>query len=268
MGVQTVRADGIAIVRFDQPGVLNALSPPMLHELIATLQDLNSEPLEGLVLTGADGTFCSGANLNSVAEMDNAGFVAFVELIQESTRLLRSIECPTVAAIEGFAIGGGVEFGLACDFRVAGSSAVFGFPEVSRGLVVTSAASRLLPLCVGLSAARQLLFLHETVDTAFAERVGLVDEVCVDGAAEQRAVDLLTSRLRAASGRAVVEMRRLLEESFIGDLSDVYQREIEASARCIEGTEVETAARDFLRERGGRSREDSVTSLDATTNPT
>ncbi len=248
MSVQTTRIDNIAVVRLNRPDVLNALDLPMAEALLSALEAAKGDPLQGLVLTGAGGAFCSGANMKAMAETDERGFRRFIETIQRATRILRSLPFPTVAAIEKIAIGGGLELGIACDFRVAGHSTRFGFPEVDRGLVVTSAASRLLALTVGLPVARQLLFLLDHVDGEFAERVGLVDELCPDGEAEKHAVSLL-SRLGSASGPAVAEMRLLLEAGFVGDLENVYQREIEASTRCFVRPDAAEGIQAFLERR-------------------
>jgi len=248
MTVQTARIDDVVVVRLDQPDVLNALDGPMVERLLAALTAVRHDDLRGLVLCGAGGAFCSGANMKAVAGMDRGAWASFIETIQEVTRVLRSLPFPTVAAIEKVAVGGGFELAIACDFRVAGRTAQFSFPEVSRGLVVTSAASRLLPLLVGLPRARQLLFLSDGIDGAAAEELGLVDELCVDGAAEQRALALL-ARIGQASFGAVAEMRALLEHAVVGDLAATYDRELEASIRCFDRPDAAEGVRAFLERR-------------------
>lgn len=251
MTVQTSRTDDIALIRLDRPDVLNALDLPMAEALFAALEDVKSDPLQGLVITGAGGAFCSGANLTAVAKMDEAGFRRFIETLQNITRTLRSLPFPTVAAIEKVALGGGLELGIACDFRIAGRSTRFGFPEVHRGLVVTSAASRLLALHVGLPVARQLLFLTDYIDAEFANRVGLVDEVCIDDTAEKHALTLL-ARLATASVPAVAEMRQLLEAAVVGDLEAVYDREVDASVRSFARPDATEGVEAFLERRPPR----------------
>lgn len=252
MSVEISLRDGVAVVRLSRPEVLNALDPMTVDRLISALRETGGDPrLRGIVLAGAGGNFCSGADVRVLAKMDAAPFRAFVESLQDLTRALRSLPFPSVAAVDGVAVGGGMEMALACDFRVASRSARLGFPEVRRGLVVTGGASRLLVLLVGLPVARRLLLGGELVDAEFARATGLVDEFCETGAAEDQAVALL-ERLRVGSAAALRETRRLLDLALEGSLDQVLDLEVDAILRCFEGVDAAEGLRAFLDRRPPR----------------
>ncbi len=181
---------GVALLTFDRPEVRNALHLPMNLEIrraLATLAD--DEAVRALVLTGGGGrAFVSGAD---IAELrDRTGVVA---LAHHNATLCDAIEAfprPTIAALTGWALGGGCEVALACDLRVAGASTRLGQPEVSLGIIPAAGGTWRLPRIVGLAKAKELIFTARIVDADEAHRIGLVNEVVADEQAVARALEI------------------------------------------------------------------------------
>jgi enoyl-CoA hydratase/carnithine racemase len=209
---QTIRvevADRVATITLDRPEVRNAIDRAMvgeLHEALAALEP--RDDVHALVLRGAGGkAFASGADIAELRERRRLDALRAINgaLFARVERFPR----PTVAAVVGFALGGGCELALACDFRVAGASSRFGQPEVTLGIVAGAGGTRRLPALVGLAHARRLLLTGAVIDAAEALRVGLVDRV-VDDAEVPRAVAELLAPVLAAAPEAVRATKRAL----------------------------------------------------------
>lgn len=180
----TLRVDvddrGIAVCTFDRPEVRNALNAEMVADVRRLLEALaGRDDVRALVFTGAGGeAFVSGAD---IAELRERGRDAALQRI--NNRLFREIEqhpLPTIAAIRGWALGGGCELALACDLRVAGEGARLGQPEVRLGIIPGAGATYRLPRIVGLGVAKELVYTGRIVDAPEALRLGLVNRVVPD----------------------------------------------------------------------------------------
>jgi enoyl-CoA hydratase len=170
--------DGIALLTLNRPAKLNALNAALLSELDSVLDDVEkSPPPAGIIVTGAgDKAFAAGADLSEIA---SAGFEAF-RLAERGQRIFRRLELapvPSIAAINGYALGGGLELAMACTLRVASPNAKLGQPEVKVGLMCGYAGTQRLPRLVGRGRAMELLLTGEPVDAAEAHRIGLVNNV-------------------------------------------------------------------------------------------
>jgi enoyl-CoA hydratase len=175
-----VAAGGVATITIDRPETRNALSRRVVEEIHAALADLERSPtLRALVFTGAGGkAFVSGADIGEMRDRRRADALEGI-----NSGLFARIERfphPTVAAIVGWCLGGGLELALACDFRVAGESSRFGQPEVGLGIMAAAGGTRRLPALVGLAVARRLLYSAEVIDAREALRIGLVDRLVPD----------------------------------------------------------------------------------------
>lgn len=179
--------DGVAVLTFNRPEVRNALHLPMNLEVRNALATLGTrEDVGALILQGAGGkAFVSGAD---IAELrDRKGPEA---LLQHNAKLCDDIErfpYPTIAAIEGWALGGGCEIALACDMRVLGESAKMGQPEVSLGILPAAGGTWRLPRIVGLAKAKELIFTAAIVDAWTCAEIGLANHVTGAGSALERA---------------------------------------------------------------------------------
>ena len=172
-------AGRVATVTLDRPAALNAISTDLAVALAGALEPLATDPAVGaVVLTGAgERAFCAGADLRERGGFDDHGWLVQREAFRRGFAALRRCPLPTVAAVFGFALGGGAELALACDLVVAADDAVFGLPEVRLGLVPAGGGTQLLVRRVGRSAAKDLVLTGRRVDAAEAHRLGLADRL-------------------------------------------------------------------------------------------
>jgi enoyl-CoA hydratase/carnithine racemase len=182
--VRVELAERVATVTLDRPEALNAISTELALELAAAVEPLGVDPeVRAVVLTGAgERAFCVGADLKQRAGFDDHGWFVQREAFRRGFAAVRRCPLPTVAAVAGFALGGGTELALACDLVVAAEDATFGLPEVRLGLVPAGGGTQLLARRVGRSAARDLVLTGRRVGAAEALALGLVDRVVPPGA--------------------------------------------------------------------------------------
>lgn len=165
---------GVAEVLIDRPDKHNALTLGMWRSLGQLCADLAADTeLRAVVVTGAGGSFCSGADITALSE-DDASMKAAVHAAEEA---LRALPVPTIAKIRGHCLGGGTQIAVACDLRVADSTATFAVPPAKLGVIYPVTSTRALVALVGPAAAKRLLFTAVTIDATEAHRLGLVDEL-------------------------------------------------------------------------------------------
>ncbi len=171
--------DGIATVTIDRQEKLNALNPEVIDELGRAFEALrHDETLRGVILTGAgEKAFVAGADIGVLAKMTPTSGVAVSRQGQEVMRAIETFPRPVLAAVGGFALGGGCELALACHLRIASENAVFGLPEVGLGIVPGYGGTVRLARLVGLGRAIELTLTGRKFDAATAQSLGLVSEV-------------------------------------------------------------------------------------------
>jgi enoyl-CoA hydratase/carnithine racemase len=179
---RTVRidiADGVATVMLDRPEARNAISSALATELAEVFEPLSTNrEVRAVVLTGAgDRAFCAGADLRERGGFDDHGWFVQREIFRRGFGSVRRCPLPTVAAVFGYALGGGFELALCCDLVVAAEDAVMGLPEVQLGLVPAGGGTQLLVRRVGPAVAKDLVLTGRRVEAAEAARLGLVDRV-------------------------------------------------------------------------------------------
>ncbi len=194
--------EGIAWITFARPEVRNALDAEMVSELRAALSALaQRDDLAALVFAGDERAFVSGAD---IAQLRERGRLDALRRINSD--LFREIErfpAPTIAAIRGFALGGGCELALACDLRIAGERARLGQPEVGLGIIPGAGATYRLPRLVGLGRARELIFTGRVLEAGEARAIGLVEQVVPDAQVLEAARELA----RAIASNSVLAVR-------------------------------------------------------------
>ena len=171
--------DKIATVTFNRPKALNALNQETLLEALACFRELKKdEAVQVVILTGS-GTkaFVAGADIAFMKEMTPLEARNFAFLGQEVMNTIEKLEKPVIAAINGFALGGGCELAIACDIRLASDNARFGQPEVNLGIVPGFGGTQRLPRLIGKGRASELIFTGHMIDAAEAYRIGLVNRV-------------------------------------------------------------------------------------------
>jgi enoyl-CoA hydratase len=173
------REDGVALVTIDRQDALNALDLASLSELRDRLVDVSGdESTRVVILTGAgEKAFVAGADIKYMSGLDVDDAKAWGALGHETGRLLETMPKPTIAAVNGFALGGGCELALACDIRYAASKAKLGQPEVNLGIIPGWGGTQRLARVCGLGIAKELIFTGRLVDADEALRIGLVNVV-------------------------------------------------------------------------------------------
>ena len=167
------RDDGVAVVTLDNPKV-NALSQELLNELGEVFAALGGDLPGAVVVTGGERLFAAGADVTQFSAERAADIAATFHRVLDA---VAAFPRPTIAAISGYALGGGCELALACDFRIASEKAVFGQPEILLGIIPGGGGTQRLPRLVGASRAKELIFTGRQVKAAEALAIGLADEV-------------------------------------------------------------------------------------------
>jgi enoyl-CoA hydratase len=237
----------IAVLTIDRPSVRNALDLETVNECHAALTALAADPAVGvLIVTGGGQSFVSGADINDLrARTRDQGLEAInSSLFAAFERFPR----PVIAAINGFALGGGCELALACDIRIAAESARFGQPELGLGIIPGAGATQRLPRIVGLGMAKHLVLTGEIIDAQKALEIGLVSAVAPDAELMPRARDLARRILR--QGPLAARLAKLaLNASARVDLDSGLLIETLAQAICYDSADKLEGMTAFLEKR-------------------
>jgi enoyl-CoA hydratase/carnithine racemase len=228
-------AGRVATVTLDRPEALNAISTELAQDLAAAVEPLGVDPGVGaVVLTGAgERAFCVGADLKQRAGFDDQGWFVQREAFRRGFAAVRRCPLPTVAAVSGFALGGGTELAISCDLVVAAEGATFGLPEVRLGLVPAGGGTQLLVRRVGRSAARDLVLTGRRVGAAEALELGLADRV-VTGPEVRSVATALAAELAGNAPTAVRLAKWALEVGADLPLEAAMEVEDQAWRRAVE----------------------------------
>jgi enoyl-CoA hydratase len=213
--IRVDRDDAVAVVTVDRQEALNALDVETLTALRDRLRELAEDSeTRVVVLTGAgEKAFVAGADIKYMSGLDAEGATAWGALGHEATRLLETMPKPTIAAVNGFALGGGCELALACDVRYASSRAKLGQPEIDLGIIPGWGGTQRLPQVVGVGVAKELLYTGRNVNAEEALRIGLVNGVHDPVLEKAREVAALLA------GKSAVALRVLKRLVLGGDLA-------------------------------------------------
>ncbi len=171
-------SNNIAIVKINRPEALNALNTRFFQEMDDVVANVANKPeIKVMIITGEGKAFVAGADIAEMVDKNPEEGSEFSRIGQNTFRSLEKLEIPVIAAINGFALGGGLELAMGCDFRIASSKAKFGQPEVNLGLIPGYAATQRLSRLVGLGDALYLLMTAEMIGAEDALRIGLVQKV-------------------------------------------------------------------------------------------
>ncbi len=241
-------ANKIARVVMNRPGAMNAMSRGMIRALRQNLERAQGDPnVSIIVLSGAGGNFCAGDDLKEAEQQTTEDFLALILDLQRLTRLLLG-EKPIIAAIDGYAVGGGFELALACDFRVASTRVRMGCVEARVGMVITGGTSVLLPHLVGQGVAREIILMADIFDAATAQRLGLLHRL-VEPDLLDAEVQALADKLLSRAPLSLRESKQLLNRPLEAELERAFQNEIEAIMRCFGTADAHEAAVAFREKR-------------------
>lgn len=253
MAVELLREGEVATITINRPEALNALNSKVLEELEQTVDILASDDsVRVVIVTGAgDKSFVAGADIAEMKQMSQAEASAFGAAGNRVFRKLERLPQPTIAAVNGFALGGGCELALACDVRVASETAKFGEPEVSLGIIPGFGGTQRLPRLVGVSRAMALILTGRMIDAQEALAIGLVDRV-VPAAQLQEECRQLAGSITANGKLAVRLAKQAVREGLDLDLDSGCARETALFAQCF-GREQQERMAAFLERRGKKS---------------
>ena len=251
METVTVTSEGrVAYLTIDRPKKMNALNPQVIREIREALRELEGSGHRALVVSGAgDKAFVAGADIEGMSSMSPVEAKRFSDLSQEAFRLLERLPVPTIAAIEGFALGGGGELALACDLRVASESAVFGFPEVSLGLMPGAGGTQRLPRLVGPEVAKDMIFTGRRVKAKEAKEIGLVGRVVPKGEALKTAKEL-AAKVAANAPLGVGHAKSAMEAAGDVDLDTGLRYETDLFALLFATADAREGMNAFVERRG------------------
>ncbi|MBC8439963.1 MAG: enoyl-CoA hydratase/isomerase family protein [Deltaproteobacteria bacterium] len=213
------RQKDVGIITLNRPHRLNAINLDLLKGFMEQLDRAKKDTkARVIILTGEGKAFCAGEDLKETASgksmeqwMDEA------QRLQDVQRMTMKLGKPIIAAISGYALGGGCEFAMGCDIRIAAKTAVLGFPETTVGMTVTNAGTKLLPHLVGLGKAKELVLTGDFIDAFEAQRIGLVNKVVApeDLMAESMAMaEKISSRSPLATSLSRTALDQGMEASF------------------------------------------------------
>jgi enoyl-CoA hydratase/carnithine racemase len=249
--VEVIRDGPVTLVRMHRPEVHNALDPETLDRLLTTVREVSADDsVRAVVLTGGQRAFTTGEDLVTAAGLSEAQMRAQARQFQELATALRFAPQPVVAAVGGYAYGGGLEIAVNCDLRIAGDNARFACPEVEWSLTLSNGSSVLLRRLVGEGWARELLLFGTVFDAEQALRVGLVTRVVP--VAELEAHALAAAHRAAGYARGAVRLTKELLNADPRPWSSTLDAEVDAVLEGFADEESQARLRRFAERKRGR----------------
>lgn len=197
--VTTEIQDAVAVLTIDRPKALNALNPEVLADLKAAFEAIDQNTVRCVVLTGAgDKSFVAGADIGSMSTMTKAEGEAFGKMGNDIFRSIETFPIPVIAAVNGFALGGGNELAMSCDIRICSENAMFGQPEVGLGITPGFGGTQRLARLVGAGMAKELVYAAVNIGAEEALRIGLVNHVYPQAELMEQAMKLANKIARNA----------------------------------------------------------------------
>ena len=242
--------EGIATITFNRPKALNAMNSETMRELLHAVTNCkNDDGIKGIILTGAgEKAFIAGADIGEMQNLRPKEALAFMELGHETLRLLETLPKPSIAAVNGFALGGGTEITMACDIRFASESARFGQPEILIGLIPGWGGTQRLPRLIGMGRAKELVMSGELIDAKRAYEIGLVNRIFPPD-------QLLTEtkkfarKLAGMPGFAVKMAKHAVNYGYDLAIDNAIRIEMECCAQCFSTDDQKEGMKAFLEKR-------------------
>jgi enoyl-CoA hydratase len=240
------KKDGVATVKLHRPKVLNAMNSQMWRDLQRALDNVKNDPqIKVLIITGEGRAFSTGADLKESKTRSLEAYRDYLVELQETSRRIIRFEKPTIAAINGYALGSGYELALACDIRIAADEAQIGSPEAKVTSSVTGGAMRLVQDLIGPGKARELLFTGDYIDGREAARIGLVN-TSVPLEELMNAAQEMAQKIAANSAFSLKMIKKgLLMARGEVSMEALMDFETEACLACVSTKERQTSLKDF-----------------------
>ena len=242
--------EGIAIVTIDNPAALNALNTPTLTQLDQAFDQLAGNPeVKGVIITGGgEKSFVAGADISEFQQVKGNTAAAFMARGQRIFDKIEAFDRPVIAAVNGFALGGGNELAMSCDIRIAAENALFGQPEVNLGIIPGYGGTQRLPRLIGPGKAKEVIFADERINAQEALRIGLVQRVVPKGQAVEEAKKLL-KKIMSKGPVAIKMAKKAIDEGLGLPLRGGLDLEGQCEAVCFGSEDKDEGAKAFLEKR-------------------
>jgi len=225
--------NGIAVITMNRPKALNALNNETLYELTDAIEFCKtSDEVNGLIITGAGKAFVAGADIVQMKDYGSEQGRDYAGFAQEVFNKIEALEKPVIAAVNGFALGGGCELSLACDIRIAGEKAVFGQPEVNLGIIPCFGGTQRLSRLVGAGKAKELIFTAEYIKAEAAEKIGLANKVVAQDTLLEEAKAMMTV-INSKAPLAIKYGKVAINKGLDLDLSNALELEKDLVGLCF-----------------------------------
>ena len=242
--------EGIAVVTIDNQPALNALNAPTLTQLDQTFDALAKNPeVQGVILTGGgEKSFVAGADISEFIQVKGDTAVRFMTRGQRIFDKIEAFDRPVIAAVNGFALGGGNEIALCCDIRIAAENAIFGQPETNLAIVPGYGGTQRLPRLIGPRKAKEVILADERINAQEALRIGLVQKVVPKGQAVEEAKKLL-KKIMSKGPVAIKMAKKAINEGLKMSLREGLDLEAQCNAICFGTEDKDEGAKAFLEKR-------------------
>ena len=239
----------IAVITINRPEALNALNSAVLDELNQTLDGVDVNTVRCLILTGAgDKSFVAGADIGEMSSLTKAEGEAFGKKGNDVFRKLETLPVPVIAAVNGFALGGGCEIAMSCDFRICSDNAMFGQPEVGLGITPGFGGTQRLARLVSPGMAKQLIYTARNIKADEALRIGLVNQV-VPQAELMATVEKMANGISANAPIAVRACKKAINDGLQVDMDQAIVIEEKLFGSCFETHDQKEGMGAFLEKR-------------------
>jgi enoyl-CoA hydratase len=245
----TELSNGVFIITINREDKLNALNKAVINDLAAAIDEVyNNAEIRGVIITGKGAkSFVAGADISEFKGMDEAGGVALAKRGHEVFNKIEQCPKPIIAAVNGFALGGGCELAMACHLRIASENAKFGQPEVKLGIIPGYGGTQRLTQLIGKGKALELLMTADTIDAACALKLGLVNDVVQT----VELMDTCKAIMAKINAQAPVAIAKVIESVYahFKDGIDGFDTEIELFAKCVTTNDFAEGTSAFLEKR-------------------
>ena len=243
------RKDNIVQITMNRPKALNALNDATLKDLNKALDAIQEDAgIKGVIITGADRAFVAGADISQMADYNSEQARAYMEFAQETFNRIEQSGKPFIAAVNGFALGGGCELSMACDIRLVSEKAKFGQPEITLGIIPGFGGSQRLPRLVGPGIAKELIYTGRMVDAAEAVAIGLANKVYPADKLLEEAMKMMQTIVKM-SGIAVRYAKIAINRGADTDIYKALELEKDLIALCFSTADQKEGCHAFLEKR-------------------
>lgn len=241
--------ENFGIITITREKALNALNSDVLKELDETLDNVDLSSVRALIVTGAgDKSFVAGADIAQMKDLSKQEGEAFGNLGNEVFLKLENFPIPSIAAVNGFCLGGGCELSMACDIRIASENAVFGQPETGLGITPGFGGTQRLPRIIGMGRAKELIYTCNKIDAAEAYRVGLVSAVYpLENLMEE--AKKMARKIASNAPIAVRNSKKAINDGMQVDISSAVKIESQCFGSCFQTEDQQNGMTAFLEKR-------------------